>query len=119
MIAIVFPSRLYIFTLYTQNFNIFALVLITGVVIVFWLLQETNNQGEDIKKLLNEAETNQLKIAFCIEAFSNSGANDLFKNIHFITNNYSTHPAFYKLMKNGRYLPVRYSYNSYINILPT
>lgn len=70
-----------------------------------------------VSVLLDEAQSQGIKIAFLIEPYANLTVTNLRQNLQYIHETYSKHPAFYKrraaAFGDRRRLPVFYLYDSY------
>ncbi|XP_054271780.1 glycoprotein endo-alpha-1,2-mannosidase isoform X2 [Macrosteles quadrilineatus] len=85
-----------------------------GVVVVSWLpLQQEKSNVDVLALLLDVAEKYGLKIALHIEVYVGHNVSDVFKTTQLIIQKYSNHKNFYKLLKNGKHLPVFYIFYSY------
>uniref|UniRef100_A0A1B6DUQ7 Mannosidase endo-alpha n=1 Tax=Clastoptera arizonana TaxID=38151 RepID=A0A1B6DUQ7_9HEMI len=85
-----------------------------GVIIVSWDPYE-DASDKLLKQLLNIAQDHELYVALHILSYRDRSPKNLYTYIHYITNHYVPHPAYLKLSKNGKLLPVYYIYDSFLH----
>ena len=92
-----------------------------GVLVLSWYPPSTADEhGKPVDrllpKLLDAANTYNLKIALHVEPYHNRSAVTLRRDLEYVAKTYSSHPAFYKVKLPGRLKPVPmyYIYDSYL-----
>lgn len=66
-----------------------------------------------VPALLEEALTFGLKICLHIEPYEGRNVTNLRKHLHYVLETYGSHPAYYKISRGSRSLPLFYIYDSY------
>jgi glycoprotein endo-alpha-1,2-mannosidase len=90
-----------------------------GVVIVSWYpLGMSDSQGDSpdlvLPMLLDSAQRHNLRVAPHIEPYRDRNPINLSQYLRYIISHYGGHPAFYRLQRGDRSLPVFYIYDSYL-----
>ncbi|XP_041351492.1 glycoprotein endo-alpha-1,2-mannosidase-like [Gigantopelta aegis] len=90
-----------------------------GVVVVSWYPRSTaDKEGKEpdmlMPLILDSAQDYNLKVAFHIEPYKNRNHITLKQDLKYIMDSYGEHPAFYRMIHRGKYLPVYYIYDSYL-----
>ena len=90
-----------------------------GVVSVSWYPMGTaDDEGgppdEIIPQLLDIANKYSIKVTIHIEPYKKRTPHTVRKDFEYIHSNYGNHPAFYKLARGDRTLPLIYVYDSYL-----
>ncbi|XP_021933061.1 glycoprotein endo-alpha-1,2-mannosidase isoform X2 [Zootermopsis nevadensis] len=90
-----------------------------GVVVVSWYPPGTSDpQGDSpdliLPLLLDSAQRHDIRVALHIEPYRDRNPINLSQYIRYIIGHYGGHPAFYRMQRRGRSLPVFYVYDSYL-----